>query len=259
MTSPISNQDEILMTAIFSMDVYNRDGDSAHNDSYIFKYVDPTKYDALGSADLLEWDYNSNTLFGAAEYSWNGQTFIAYRGTVFNAFWSEAWNGYGVGAGSPYGAQAREAIEFYQQVVNGLNPAPSGYASTGVVVTGHSLGGGLAGFIGDLYSLQGEVFDNMPFEAAASGAYGVSTGITALRGRHIKSLNASTLRLNAIPAGRASPRRPTCCAVDLMGASFSAAARPSRARLSARALRGRHIESPKASTLRLNAIPAAIT
>jgi hypothetical protein len=100
----------------------------------------------------------------------NGQTIIAYRGTdqnistPFDLAGSDLVNGYGVGAGSPFGPQAQLAVQFYNLV---KNSSPNG---SNISVTGHSLGGGLAGYVAALYGLQGRLFDNMAFEQAASNA-----------------------------------------------------------------------------------------
>lgn len=89
-----------------------------------------------------------------------GEQVIAYRGT--DDFFSDANNGYGVGAGYSQGPQARMAFEFYQNVmVNTGSPKDSN-----ISLTGHSLGGGLAGLVAGTYGKQADVFDNMPFEAA---------------------------------------------------------------------------------------------
>lgn len=161
----------VLMSAVLSMNAYDED------QNYALKQI----YNAINGKNIGNAlivgvpDYNQNTLFGAVEYSWNGQSIIAYRGTVSASFatvWTEAENGYGVGAGSPSGPQALEAINFYRQAVASSNSSPFG---SNIVVTGHSLGGGLAGFVGALYGLNGVLFDNMPFEAAAQQAYSLST------------------------------------------------------------------------------------
>lgn len=44
-----------------------------------------------------------------------------------------------------------------------------------VEFVGHSLGGGLAGMMASLYGKKAVVFDNMPFQLAALGAYEAST------------------------------------------------------------------------------------
>jgi Ca2+-binding RTX toxin-like protein len=104
----------------------------------------------------------------------SGEKVITYRGTDQNASWplslagSDLWNGYGVGGGSPYGEQARFAIQFFNNVAG---PDP---LSANVSTTGHSLGGGLAGLVGALYGKTGTLFDNMAFEFASSTAYDIS-------------------------------------------------------------------------------------
>jgi hypothetical protein len=49
MTSPISNQDEILMTAIFSMDVYSRDPIWSNIQPYTYIYDIVTASHTLNS------------------------------------------------------------------------------------------------------------------------------------------------------------------------------------------------------------------
>jgi hypothetical protein len=175
----ISDENNILMFAILSMDVYNRD--SNNTPAVIYGALNASAGSAngpvsLGNARLISTSYNDTTLFGAASYNVSGQIVVAYRGTVFDSFWHEAWNGYGVGAGSPTGPQAQEAITFYQKVANSLPNFNGNYATANIMLTGHSLGGGLAGFIGALYGQQGVLFDNMPFEKAASNAFAYSVG-----------------------------------------------------------------------------------
>ena len=61
-----------------------------------------------------------------------------------NGLGSDLWNGYGLAGGSPHSAQSVAAIEFYQSVIgNGVDPR-----TANVTLTGHSLGGGLAGIVG---------------------------------------------------------------------------------------------------------------
>jgi putative lipase involved disintegration of autophagic bodies len=74
--------------------------------------------------------------------------------------------------GSPYGAQAQLTIRFYQQV-------EQLYPDANIMVTGHSLGGGLAGLVGSLYHLNGVLFDNMPLENVAEDAYVLATWLKA--------------------------------------------------------------------------------
>ena len=114
--SGISDPNTILMTAVLSMDVYDRDQDLSSPE--IRGMLDSD----LGDATLIEAPtYDVNTLFGAAAWNFNGNVIITYRGTVsssFGNFYTEALNGYGVGAGKPFGPQATQAIHFYQQIAD---------------------------------------------------------------------------------------------------------------------------------------------
>jgi hypothetical protein len=77
----------------------------------------------------------------------SGTKVISYRGTSGDSFWkvlTDAWNGYGTALGSPNNPQAYLAAEFYQAVTGTTNGDPR---DGDVTLTGHSLGGGLAGLI----------------------------------------------------------------------------------------------------------------
>jgi|CXWL01.1.fsa_nt_gi Ca2+-binding RTX toxin-like protein len=97
----------------------------------------------------------------------SGETIISYRGTDKNfsfPFWpdvgSDMWNGYGTAIGDPASLQSKLALQFYHDV--------AGAGATNISLTGHSLGGGLAGYVGSLYGKSGTLFDNMAFEKASS-------------------------------------------------------------------------------------------
>ena len=161
----------VLLDAILSMDVYNRE--KAVTSPEISNALAATG-DTLGSATIVDSKFDPNTAFGAVTWEYNRNLIIAYRGTVGSQFFTEAANGYGVGAGSPLGPQAAEALAYYQAT----EPNVDEYANSGVIVTGHSLGGGLAGFVGAIYGLHGNLFNNMPFELAAQQAYSLSIDAT---------------------------------------------------------------------------------
>ena len=170
-----------LMYAILSMDSYNRGyntgiaGLSEASDGSVQIGTATVSYN-LEDAQLSNAAQAAG--FYAVAYQWNGDTIISYRGTDnnFSIPWtddpeggSDLWNGYGTGAGAPITEQAKLAAEFFQAVTgtaNG-NPSTAGLAT----LIGHSLGGGLAGFIGALYKQNAFLFDNMPFELAANSAY----------------------------------------------------------------------------------------
>jgi Ca2+-binding RTX toxin-like protein len=132
----------------------------------------------LGNARIFQVTENQKANwqsigFYAVSYNVSGvssfsgtSTIISYRGTDdFNPLSgaSDIWNGWTVGAGFNSGSQARLAIEYYQNLTGG-----SLYDSAASVqLTGHSLGGGLAGFVGALATKASFGFDHMPFGQAA--------------------------------------------------------------------------------------------
>ena len=144
-----------LLLAILAMDSYSRGYGQG-----IVGLDDPNA--KIGTATFLT---QSNIIatsaevasgFYASAYTLNdGTTVIAYRGTDNTGLtWSDIlggsdpWNGYGTAAGFSMNDQAHMAADFFQAVTgtNTSNP------STGsAILTGHSLGGGLAGFIAAIY------------------------------------------------------------------------------------------------------------
>ena len=125
----------------------------------------------IGNAVITNVDPDENHGFYAIAYALpaasNGaaaQQVISYRGTdpnsTVNAF-NDFVYGWMAGAGF-LTAQATDATNFYNTVTNqtvaqGPNP--------GVVLVGHSLGGGLAGYIASLTGDNANVYDSMPYGA----------------------------------------------------------------------------------------------
>jgi hypothetical protein len=169
--------DNLVMYAILAMDAYNRGYQSQLNVSG----------DGLGDATVINTDANrlpsnaQSVAFYASAYDWNGQTVISYRGTNVTTLASalhDVLYGYGVGGGLALSAQAYDAIIFFQRIAIYEDPslAPGGadasdWQSADITVTGHSLGGGLAGFVGAIYGLGGVLFDNMTFTDGVTNAY----------------------------------------------------------------------------------------
>ncbi len=91
--------------------------------------------------------------YAAAYQDSSGGIVISYRGTDDPVSDSVGWLG---GAGFQT-AQAELAAEFYYQV-------KQAYPGATITLTGHSLGGGLAGLIAKLTGSTACVIDNMPFE-----------------------------------------------------------------------------------------------
>ena len=98
-----------------------------------------------------------------------GDKIISYRGTDFppenNESGSDIWNGWISGAGFPAG-QTKLAFDFYKSVTNA--DAFDGEAQ-GITLTGHSLGGGLAGVVASISGDKAIIFDNMPYAHLATG------------------------------------------------------------------------------------------
>jgi hypothetical protein len=140
-----------LLLSILALDSYNQGYGRGieHNATTI---GNATKFTPAGISDTL-W---SSTGFYGSAYTLNqtvgdmpaGTKIISYRGTN-----SDGWNilpdiAFGwitaTGVGS---AQSLQASQFYTAVTgNGINAG----ASANTVLTGHSLGGGLAGYVSAL-------------------------------------------------------------------------------------------------------------
>ncbi|RWC64200.1 calcium-binding protein [Mesorhizobium sp.] len=169
-----------LFLSILSMDAYNRGygaglADESNNDLDGLGEVGQ-----LGNATLLtrasfgvdDQTYQSwqTAGFYAIAYDWNGETVISYRGTDNPDFFgaetgaSDVWHGWITGAGVQ-GSQSELAFRFFKDVTG----ADALQRETGnAILTGHSLGGGLAGLVAALSGDEAVVFDNMPFGAAAT-------------------------------------------------------------------------------------------
>ena len=138
-----------LYAAVLSMDAYNRVQDAGVDD-FAFE-VSGT---ALGNATRitsaqLPTGYNDIGFFATA-WTLNGETIIAFRGTDFGADFGDLaqdiFAGWVSGSGT-YGPQTAAAELFYETVTGrDVFDAPL----QNVVLTGHSLGGGLAGYVASL-------------------------------------------------------------------------------------------------------------
>lgn len=111
--------------------------------------------------------------FYASGYEFSGGTFvISYRGTdnpLGGAFFNgDIWNGWSVGLGTSQSLQAELGFEFFKTVATQMDGVNYDPRTVNISLTGHSLGGGLAGLVGGIYSRPGLLFDNMPFESALS-------------------------------------------------------------------------------------------
>lgn len=160
-----------LFNAILSMDSYNRGYNPAIKLGTLQNGESVTLGEKLGVATITAdsraiLDSNNQRLdeqtgFYAVAYNIGGAgTIISYRGTDGGL---DVWHGYDIAVGIPDVDQGVLAFGFYRLVAGDIDPR-----SAAISLTGHSLGGGLAGLVGSVYGKQGLLFDNMPFENAAN-------------------------------------------------------------------------------------------
>ena len=172
--------DKNLLFAILSMDAYNQGyGRGVPHDA--IQIGDATK--GVDSSQLLR-DQNNEPRdapagFYATTYRIDGSRFdglgandivISFRGTdnfVPLTSGSDVGSGWVTGAGI-LGNQARLAAEFYH-IVRAANPTDN------IILTGHSLGGGLAGMLANMFGHEAVIFDNMPFELASQRAHDIAS------------------------------------------------------------------------------------
>lgn len=124
-----------LMLALLSMDSYNRgygQGIFLTGDSLGLATIGLKSNSLVGSAEVTAG-------FFAQSYSWNGQTIISYRGTDTPIDYATGWST-GIGVQNLL-TQAPMALAFYE---NTLSTTYEMGAVSNVILTGHSLGGGLA-------------------------------------------------------------------------------------------------------------------
>jgi len=147
----MSEASATLINAILAMDVYDRG-------------VNPglvVNFDTIGSYQVITGSIESLGSFQAASYQLVGDPttrILAYRGTDQLADVLGWLGGAGI-VGWP--TQFPQAETYFAQWGT----------SAHVSLTGHSLGGGLAGYVAALHGDTAYAFDAMPFEFAAEGRY----------------------------------------------------------------------------------------
>src|SRR6056297_2814616 len=177
----MSNQSSIdpdVFKALLALDVYNRE----YGEGIILE----ENANGLGYAEYLtvlrpkENEGDEDIEFGpdpasiaasfyARAYTYNGEIIISYRGTD-QYFWNDqSWgdiiNGWVLGAGVTASSQGELALQFYNAVKQASGE------NTTISVTGHSLGGGLAGFVAGLHGLEARTFDTMTYISSVQQLY----------------------------------------------------------------------------------------
>ncbi|MFK0691159.1 calcium-binding protein [Mesorhizobium sp. IMUNJ 23033] len=147
-----------LFLAILALDAYNR----GYNPGMTFAGSSAAPGTAIGDATIAVALPNASTGFYAVAYQWDGETVISYRGTTFDGLpnWRDVLFGWTLSAGLGQASQAQQALNFYAYVEQNF---AGGVGGQDIQLTGHSLGGGLAGFVSDIVGASADVFNNMPF------------------------------------------------------------------------------------------------
>jgi hypothetical protein len=151
-TTTATSNDVFL--AVLAMDSYNR--------GYLtgLKALTGT---GIGTATIVEdkvGDEEKAAAFYAVTYNWDSKTVISYRGTTFEVGENTAkdiWNGWRLGIGFADASQPQYAKAYYE-ARTGLSIYNQS-APSNVILTGHSLGGGLAGFISSLTGAKANVYE----------------------------------------------------------------------------------------------------
>ena len=178
MTDTTNVDDATLMAAVLAMDAYNHKPASGSWSVDLTRYFPGLVDGKLGTGNVIAVSTSFEQIYGnfyAIAYQFPTGPVIAYRGTSSIPF--DLVNGYEIGAGSSFAPDAYYALSFYKSVAAQQS---TDLQSSGIVVTGHSLGGGLAGFVGAIYGLSGFLFDNMTFNNAAEDAYETGLALYAV-------------------------------------------------------------------------------
>lgn len=161
--------DRDIFLSILSMDSYNRSYGQGLNELPVNANVTKLGKATIVTDSVIELGEDAQSSgFYALAYDMSqvagfapGQTVVSFRGT--DSFPSDPFHGWSLGLGNTDSAQGRLAVEFYQAVAGDGN-----WRSANILLTGHSLGGGLAGYVGALYDQDATLFDSMTFEQAVS-------------------------------------------------------------------------------------------
>jgi Ca2+-binding RTX toxin-like protein len=119
--------------------------------------------------------------FYAIAYDWNGETVISFRGTnfpndplspteaEFEAVTADFLGGWSLFTGLEYPVQIDFARDFLIAATGtGFKGVDTLFGSSNITLTGHSLGGGLAGYVGARGVLNTVAFDPIPFGSATN-------------------------------------------------------------------------------------------
>ncbi|NBB59860.1 hypothetical protein GVN18_11305 [Pseudomonas sp. ODNR1LW] len=225
--------DRKVLLSLLSMDIYNRGDQNAEipGAAGIFELNNIGIGNLIyrgDHEDIIGVDFENSASFHAEVWRLGGEIFIVYEGTdnpagdfdnltLNGILTGDLLNGWTIGGGYAPASQAQYAIDVYEAVAKRDAGASSNYtifdgALSGITLTGHSLGGGLAGFVAALSGNQAVLFDHMPFGLAAIAQY-VSEVVTriAASAAALDALNldlapgSSTAVINAVTEALMDP------------------------------------------------------
>lgn len=161
-----------LLNAILSMDSYNRGYGQGIILPTVLNVTKIGNVTIVVQSDPTLGNAPSNAGFYALAYDTNGDgkgDIISYRGTddLLGAD-SDITNGWVLGGGDENSTQGNMAIQFYKSVVQATTA--SDLTQTNISLTGHSLGGGLAAYVGTLYGQNALIYDSMDYMTATRDA-----------------------------------------------------------------------------------------
>ncbi|HEX3944678.1 MAG TPA: hypothetical protein VHW69_11375 [Rhizomicrobium sp.] len=164
MASPVTDPSTTLLLSILTMDAYNETSTVANASKPYLALPNGSGIGTqIGGATVTDVNEIATDSFLGVVYSWNGSAVISFRGTDAG---SDVVNGWTIFLGDYTAPEALDAAQLYQNV-NG--------SSSNIILTGHSLGGALAGFVADVYDGTAVIFDNTPYEQTATNLYNAST------------------------------------------------------------------------------------
>lgn len=154
-----------LNYAILALDSYNRGyGSSVEIDGATIGGMTFLPRESLGVDAQIYKTWQDAGFYAAAYQDTVGNIVISYRGTDGIAAGDyAAWGG----GGGFQTLQAELAAQFYYQV-------QQAHPEATITLTGHSLGGGLAGLVAEVTGSTAYIFDNMPYQLSAQSLYEIA-------------------------------------------------------------------------------------
>jgi Protein of unknown function (DUF2974) len=152
------SKEKSLFLAILALDAYNRNYNPGYKAVQQNTSTVAVKGSAIGDAYVVDETKDEDVSFYALSYKWGTDTVVSYRGTTFEAGpnTNDVLYGWTMSFGWGAATQGELAKAFYDKTKVGLTNSP-------ILLTGHSLGGGLAGFVAAQTGAEAAIFNNIGF------------------------------------------------------------------------------------------------